>query len=209
MKKWIYCFIFCVVSISLFANSTTIHTIKQNISGSSYAVTVSPSQKSVAYVVGDSQFMYGQLYIWKVGEKAPVKILGVEDRICGLTFSPNSKYLLVDSGTSALRTERIISVEKNRNILSFSAVGTAMFSPNSNLVAYGSVSNIKPKMDTEVEGVVNLSLYNLNTLSSKILVKATVESSYEPSKWDGENLYYIWYNLLNGKSEILMINAKN
>jgi|GEM_PF-5367279 len=207
MRKNVILTLFIAISIGIFANTTTLMGIKKNISGSSYCVTVSPNQTYVAYVKGDTSFMYGQLYIWQVGEKAPKKIVGVEDRICELTFSPNSNILLVDSGTSALRSATVVSMIKGSKIGQFEYVGSAIFSPTSDRIAYGSVSRVKPKVATEINGVVDLSLYFVDTNGSKVLLKATSNQSFEPLSWKGSTLAYKCYNLTQGSSQNLTIRS--
>ncbi len=209
MKRFTLWIIFMSISIAVFANSMTLQTIKKNISGSSYCVTVSPDQTSVSYVKGDANFMYGQLYIWKVGEKSPIKISGVEDRICEITYSPNSHYILVDSGTSALRDATVVSVSKSQRIAQFEYVGSALFSPNGSVIAYGSVSKIKPKVATEINGVVDISLFDIAKNSSSLLVKANSSQSFEPVSWKGSTLTYKQYDLIKGSSQNLTITVKN
>lgn len=208
MKKIMFHILFIVTSICVFSNSMTLIGIEKNISGSSYCVTVSPNQKCVTYVKGDSNFMYGQLYIWRVGSNQSQKVLSVEDRICELTFSLDSNILLADIGTSALRTVIVVSPSKGTKLGQFDFVGSAIFSPNSSRIAYGSVSRVKPKVATEINGVVDLSLYFVDKKSSATLLKATSNQSFEPISWKGSNLIYKCYNLAQGSSQNLMLTAK-
>ncbi len=149
-----------------------------------YAVTWSYDGQQVAFVRGDTESWYGQMYIWTVGEKKPVSIGEKENRICEFIWAPNSKYVFVDTGTSCERWGFIVSIEDFKIIDGITYVGMPRWSYDSKLIALGTISDIQPVTPTELSGTVDLTIYNVETREKRIIAKATSDFWYTPRQWD-------------------------
>lgn len=155
-----------------------------------YEVKWSYDNMFVAFVKGDPDFMEGQLFLWKVGEKKPIIVESLNDRICEIIWSPDSKYAFVDIGTSALRAGYIVEAKECKIGKSFTYTGNSQWSPDSKWVAIGMESTIQPITPTELNGVVDLVIYNVKTGEKKIIAKATSEYDYTPRSWDEDGILH-------------------
>jgi len=175
-----------------------------------YGATVSPDNGFVAYIQGNSELWEGQLYLWQVGSSEPKLIPRVNDRICKLLWSPNSSYLFVDIGTSVQREGIIVSAREDKSIGDFGYTGGPCWSPDSKWVAVGMVnSSIQPVTPTELNGVQDLVLYNIQTKEKKVIVKATSEYDFVPREWLANgNLEYDKYYYRGQAMEKLIYSAK-
>lgn len=72
-----------------------------------YAITWAHDQSTAAFVVGDPLSMSGPMFLWKVGQEKPVKIIGVVTRIISFIWAPNDAYVLADVETRMNGSERI------------------------------------------------------------------------------------------------------
>ena len=69
----------------------------------------SPDGKELIYYTDDGQQNY-VVYLWKTGEEQPKKSnIGIFGGIMSFGWSPDSEYVLVDNGTSAIRTVMLIN----------------------------------------------------------------------------------------------------
>lgn len=174
-----------------------------------YGMNVSPDNEYVAYVQGDSKILEGQLYVWKAGESSSKLINGVNDRICQLIWSPNSQYLFVDIGTSAQREGIIVNAKESKSIGEIGYSGGPCWSPDSEWITIGMVSKIEPITPTELNGVRDLVIYNINTKEIKTIEKGTSEYDFVPSKWDNDgNLHYEKYYYNDKPMEKLIYSYK-
>ncbi|MGD9677628.1 MAG: hypothetical protein AB7V16_04550 [Vulcanibacillus sp.] len=145
-----------------------------------YEIRWSSDNKFVAYVLGDSLSMYGQLYIWEVGGEEPEMVGNVEDRICELILSPNNEYLLVDIGTSVQRFGVVVSNIEKKKIGEINYIGNAFWTNDSNYLIVGVVSDIKPSIEIELEGTVDIASYNIKTGEINFIEKGTAEYNFYP-----------------------------
>lgn len=72
----------------------------------------SPDGKTLIYATGDN-YEDRCVYLWNVGEAEPHKANIENGWGCDFGWSPNSEYVLVDGGTSALRS--IVIIDKTGN----------------------------------------------------------------------------------------------
>lgn len=149
-----------------------------------YEIKWSSDNSFVAFVKGDTEILEGQLFLWKVGEKKPTIIEGLNERICEIIWSPNNNYVFVDIGTSALRAGYIVEAKEYTVRQNIVYTGNAQWSPDSLWIAVGMESTIQPVTPTELNGVRDLVIFNIETGEKKIIAKATSEYDYVPRKWD-------------------------
>ncbi|WP_427339836.1 TolB family protein [Caloranaerobacter sp. DY30410] len=154
-----------------------------------YAVTWSYDGQQVAFVRGDTEGWYGQMYIWTVGKKKPVSIGEEEDRICEFIWSPNSKYVFVDTGTSCERWGFIVSTDNFKIIDGITYTGVPLWSYDSKWIALGTISDIQPPAAlTELSGTVDLTIYNVETREKRIIAKGTSDFKYTPRQWNKDGI---------------------
>ncbi|KKM09719.1 hypothetical protein SY88_17425 [Clostridiales bacterium PH28_bin88] len=169
-----------------------------------YAVTWSPDGTVVAFVVGDTQGMEGQMYLWFSGDQRPKLISGITDRICDFYWSPDSQYVFVDTGTSAQRGGIIVSVEQHKEIGRIGYTHRPQWSPDSKMVALGVVRKVEPPIPWELDGTIDLALYNVETGELNVVATGTNEVYYYPVKWDRDGtLTYEKHFINNEKVERL------
>ncbi|SCY37693.1 hypothetical protein [Alkaliphilus peptidifermentans] len=138
-----------------------------------YGITWLSEESIVAFVKGNPDEWYGQMYIWQVGETEPTLIDDKEYRICELIPSPDHQYFLADIGTSIQRIGSIVSIEDKVTIDTFGCIGTGFWSPDSEWLIFGQLSDIKPKIDIELDGTVDLVKYNIKTKEIIVLEEGT------------------------------------
>ena len=161
-----------------------------------YEIKPSPNKKMIAYIKGDPDKCSGHMFIWKVGESKPIETEDIEDRICELFWSPNSEYIFMDIGTSVVRHGIIFSVKDMCQAYSIGYVGNSQWSPDSTWVALGTVNDVKPVVDVEPEGSIDLTLINVKTGDTKVIAKGTSELYYLPEEWRSDGtLVYIKHTL--------------
>ena len=172
-------------------SDSKIEEIKSKLNKDTYGIAVSFDNNYVAYVQGDTQLLEGQLFLWKVEDNSPKLIDGVKDRICKLYWSPDSQYIFVDIGTSAQRAGIIVSTKDNKALYGIAYTGGPIWSPDSKYVAVGMVSKIQPITPTELDGVQDMVLFNIQTREKKIIAQATSEYDFIPREWDKDGtLHY-------------------
>ncbi|NLI92212.1 MAG: hypothetical protein GX434_08425 [Peptococcaceae bacterium] len=164
-----------------------------------YGITVSYDNNYVAYVQGDPKNYEGQLYLWEINNSISKPVEGIKNQISSLIWSPNSKYLFVDSGTSIYRGGKIVNVAENELMEEIRYIGSVNWSPDSNWIAIGLLSTIPPITPTELNGTIDMAVYNIQTKEKRIIEKATSEYDFIPRKWGNDWKIYYDKHYYNGK----------
>ena len=145
--------------------------------------TWSHDQRKVAYIVFDPPMETTKMFIWQVAEKEPQAVQGIEGRIDELYWSPNSKYIIADSGTSPLRLGEIVDAEARAKIDSINYVGKPVWSPDGKWLALGHVRRIEPPIEWELDGTVDLMLYNVESKEAKVIKQGNHQEHFRPLTW--------------------------
>lgn len=160
----------------------------------------SPDNKKVAYSLFEQFRENGKIFIWQVGEKEPKVVQGVEGKIDELYWSPDSRYIIADIGTSALRLGEIIDAEKRIRVESIEYVAKPVWSPDSEWVALGSVRPIKPPIEWELDGTIDLVMYNIETKETKVIKEGNQQEYYKPISWGMDGVLEYACNKIAGDS---------
>lgn len=179
--------------ISALATSPEIYSGARTDDPTDLLVTWSPDHQSVAYLRGNPDDYSGSAYVWKVKEDQPVQITSGVESIKAFIWSPDSKFVLVDAGTSPLRYGQLFSLKTIHSVLSFNFMGRAIFSPDSRNLAIGFKSGLKiPNASFEPDDAFNLSIFHLDTLKLEhLLLTENARYSYLAQNWkDNRNLAY-------------------
>ncbi|SEB51005.1 hypothetical protein [Paenibacillus sp. GP183] len=164
-------------------------------------VTWSPNHKMVAFLKGNPNDQSGDAYIWKVNEDRPFQIINGGIQIKEFNWSPDSKFMLADSGTSPLRFGQLISTITMRTVLSFNFMGKAIFSSDSKNLAIGFQSGLKiPNSPVDPDDTFNLSVFHLDTLKLEhLLLTENARYSFLPQHWvDNNNIAYTRIDNIHG-----------
>ena len=69
-----------------------------------------------------------------------------------------------------------VDVEEHIRIDSINYVGKPVWSPDSKWVALGSVRSIEPPIEWELDGTIDLVMYNIETKETKVIKKGDRKS---------------------------------
>lgn len=166
-----------------------------------FSETWSPDNKKVAYMVFDQFKETGKIFIWQVGEKEPKIVQSIEDRINELYWSPDSQYIIADMGTSALRLGEIVDAVKCTKVDSINYVGKPVWSPDGKWVALGKVRSIEPPIEWELDGTVDLVMYNIASKEIKVIKKGNHDKYYRPLNWQEDRVLEYVYIQMDGNSK--------
>lgn len=165
------------------------------------AMKWSPDGKTLIYATGDNP-ENRCVYLWSVGEAEPHKANIETGWGTAFGWSPNSEYVLVEGGTSAIRSITIIDKtgepahKEEDKIVSFQTSGFAH--PNIELEQFWSSDSaeiviaqyndaITALPDVEVSGVFDIMVYNVKEKATKTLLKSTASEYYTIDKWLDNN----------------------
>ncbi|WP_239615698.1 hypothetical protein [Cohnella mopanensis] len=172
-----------------------------------YNIEWSPDYRTVAYCQGNEY--ESKAYVWKVGDESAVEIPGEPDTYY-FEWSSDSKFLLLDSGTSVLRGGQLYQVASGTLSQYFSYVNEALISPNSKRAVYARTSGIssEEKSGYEVGETVELWVMDLSDFTERVLIPADDHSDYYPEKWSSDSeLVYTKHDYKSDKEEELRITV--
>lgn len=148
-----------------------------------YAITWSPDEQTVAYVVGDVHSWEGQMHLWHLGQDTPVAV-DLDHRITDFYWSPDSTHVLVDIGTSATRFGEVINRQTGARIASFMYMSSAIWSPDSKKIVYGDINeSVQFSVDLELMGTVDVKILNLETGQEEVIYQGTPDDYFVPTEW--------------------------
>jgi hypothetical protein len=168
-----------------------------------YGAEWSPDNTCVAFIRGDvAGNREGQMYLWNVGEKKALAVNNIDLDLCSLSWFPDSEYIFADGGTDIVRMGHVVQRKEAKEVASFPYVYKAVWSPDSKMIAYGGLSNIPANSETQLENIVDLSVYDVEKNAKTVLKKGNADFYFVPEKWmDNKNLQYKmkYYNTLDEK----------
>lgn len=153
-----------------------------------------PDERKVAFAYPhpDENTNESQMYIWLVGEREPRVIEDVTGyRITDFYWSPDSQYVFVSAGTSAIHEGLLISAQ-TFSFLTQLAYMSMHWSPDSTMIALGIMNDsVQPLVDTELSGSVDLAVYHLDEKLLEFIEVASEEYYFSVENWeDMERLTY-------------------
>ncbi len=166
----------------------------------------SPNYQYVAYYLGNSDG--GEAYLWKVGDNTPTKINKTERDRYFFKWSPDSRYLVLDTGTSRHRGGQIYNVSTRKISDSFGYIHKVYFSENSSWIAYSNSSEFrsKEKAGYEDDQTEEIWLMDLNNFEERFLIRTDDHTDYSPAKWTNDSeLIYLKRDYRTGTKEELEI----
>ncbi|MCP3775557.1 WD40 repeat domain-containing protein [Paenibacillus sp. MZ04-78.2] len=130
-------------------------------------------------------------FIWNIDEAQPKEIRGIASRVGSAIWSPNSKWIMVDSGTSPIRTGQIVDPATGKIILevNYLSAGKISFSPDNSRLLYARGSEELPSVKDQYvdEGRISIIVLDLGTSKEKIVKEGTETVDYYFPKWKDDH----------------------
>ncbi|MCM3270947.1 TolB family protein [Paenibacillus elgii] len=146
-------------------------------------ITPSPDRQFVFFTKEKNETNF----IWNIDEAQPKEIREIASRVGYAIWSPNSKWLMVDSGTSPIRTGQLVDPASGQIILevSYLGAGKISFSPDNSRLLYARGSEDLPSIkDRHVDGGrISIIVLDLGTGKEKIVKQGTETVDYVFPEW--------------------------
>lgn len=167
----------------------------------------SPDGNELIYYTDDGQSNY-DVYLWEKGKEQPKKVN--IDIYGGISFgwSPNSEYVLIDSGTFVIRNVTLINKYGDGEIFSFEAANIEhpnmdmeqLWSDDSTKIAFAKYNDEITVLNAEVSGVFDIVVYDVNSKTEKTILKSTATEYFTIEKWvDNDTISCNKYTPQNGE----------
>lgn len=153
----------------------------------------SPDGRLLAYIYRQEGAKEWQAHLYDPQSQSDRPIEAVSDEmLASVEWSPNSRYLILDIGTSIARRIYIVDVSTGHIVDELVAYGYA-WSPDSNRLAFGLLTpQVTPIVDIEVNGSISLAVMEVGRRQPpQVVVTGTAQTLYFPRAWlpDGRVLY--------------------
>lgn len=150
----------------------------------------SPDGKTLAYIHQVDKQSPGRVRFYNLSSEQSKTLTLTLQHPGTVNWSPNGRYLLLDSGTSALRQLTVVEVASGAPLYELSAFGYA-WSPDSLHLALGLRQPVDTPLSLETGDSVSLAILALETGERRIIFEGTSEHLYFPRGWlpDGRLLF--------------------
>ncbi|MBU7006014.1 DUF3298 domain-containing protein [Phosphitispora fastidiosa] len=145
-----------------------------------------------------------QMYLWNVGEARENKVAGASGNLYDLKWSPDSRFVTVNEGTSTVYETLIIDPDNLTIADKIVNAGGPVWSPDSARLAFAVLNNKKPIVAVEWDGTCDLVIYDLKTKNADVILAAENDFYYSPKSWDKGGLRYEKCYFDDRKPEVLI-----
>ncbi len=148
----------------------------------------------------------GSFSLLNVSEEKEIPIPAVEKgNLYDPKWSFDDKYVSVEEGTAVQHNTFVLDPSSLKIRTQIGNTGM-VWAPDSETAAFSTVNReIKPVIEMELDGTADLTIYNLDSLKSKRILKGTANIMYRPEKWDKSGLYVNKSTLNPNKTEIITV----
>jgi hypothetical protein len=173
--------------------------------------TWSPDHSAIVYGKGNNNEGLGKIFMWRVGEEKPAQIIPNDTGypIGNFSWSPNSEFFTINIAAAPESGGYLIRVDdqKATRILYFME---PFFSADSKLLLFSGLENIQSTYKVAGSGIsLNVSLMDLNTFKTSVLIPPTDKINYSSLGWAGMNtIMYRKYDFSTNMDEILQYDLK-
>lgn len=161
--------------------------------GKVFSLSWSPSGRWLACIVRDDGADRGEIFVYEPASGQRAKVAVRQDwALCSAAWSPDEKYLAVDSGTGCCgRTLEILSLA-DATAGRWVSVGaanyclSALWSPGGAHVAMGVEEPVEPPLPVERGNSVSVALLAIPSLQQRVVIRGTRDWLCSPIEWRGE-----------------------
>jgi hypothetical protein len=168
----------------------------------------SPDYRNVVYAKGDVKESYGKTFIWHVGEAKPSEIIletGDDYPVGAYIWSNNSEFFFIGISASAASGGYLVKTS-DQKVTSIRCYTHPYFSADSKLLLFTGIEDSTSvyKQNTENGSSHNVSILNLASGKTQIVLEATDKIDYFALGWSGENgIVYQKHDYITNTNEIL------
>jgi len=179
--------------------------IQESLKSDKNAADISWSKdKSRVAFLKNTEDYEAQMYLWNVGEARENKVAGASGNLYDLKWSPDSRFVTVNEGTSTVYETLIIDPDNLAIADRIVNAGGPVWSPDSARLAFAVLNNKKPVVAVEWDGTCDLMIYDLKTKKSEVVLAAENDFYYSPKSWGKDGLRYEKCYFDDRKTEVLI-----
>jgi len=142
----------------------------------------SPDGKTLAYIQQVDEQNCGQVMLYNLDAERSTALVESPEHAGALEWSPDGRYLLLDSGTGAVRQLAVVEVASGAVLYETSALGYA-WSPDGLHLALGLRQPLDTPISLETGDSVSLAILVLETREMQVVFAGTSERLYFPRAW--------------------------
>ena len=158
----------------------------------------------LAYIRNNAEEESREFVLYHEGDEISEKILA-DEFASSVSWSPGGKYLLLDSGTSAHRSIRIVNMETGTQV-EVNGIISYLWSPGGTVLALGVAEEVEPATPVEDGKTYTTAVMYLEKEKHiKTIVKGTSDFSTTPLLWlDQDTLVVVKRNYMDYLNEVYL-----
>ncbi|MBN1658225.1 MAG: PD40 domain-containing protein [Anaerolineae bacterium] len=158
--------------------------------GEAFAPAWSPDGETLAYIYQESAEEPRRATLYRLDGGLPVSVGTPEQTLRSLAWSPDGRYLLLDSGTSMAGRFEVVHPATFDSVYRASGVGFA-WSPDGGRLALGRLQPLQDPIGIESGDSVSLAILEIGEQTPRVILTGTPEVLYFPRAWlpDDKLLY--------------------
>lgn len=152
-----------------------------------------------AYVIytASNPSMEEDIYIWKAGDAEAEKVEGIKGQIGDLIWSPDSRYVIADTGTSIVREGYIIDLNTRKIEYQLVYAGRPFWSPDSKSIAIAQLNDAKPNAEIELDRSLDIVILDIATKGKNKIAGGTEEYCFWVRGWKADGTLNYEKNYFN------------
>ena len=150
----------------------------------------SPDGQTLAYIYQEKGSKERQVVLYDISNQTRRFIGPAGEWLSQVVWSPDGRYLALDSGTGIARSLRIVEVADQQVVRELEAIGYA-WSPDGSWLALGQRHPLEHPLSVEPLDSVDLAVLKLDQEAPQLILEGTPHVLYFPRSWlpDGRLVY--------------------